>query len=84
MFDNITRFEVIDEKAGRIIVRYNVKIEASLQDDGKTLKIFVSEREGSDFGEVEVNSQELGSFNSIASGAPNEIPHENTIRSYRW
>lgn len=78
MFDNITRFEVIDEKVGRIIARYNIKIKATLQDNGRTLKIFVSEREGSDLGEVEVNSQELGSFNSIASGAPNEIPHENT------
>lgn len=46
MFDNITRFEVIDDKSGRLIVRYNVKIEASLQDDGKTLKIFMTEREG--------------------------------------
>lgn len=77
MFDNITRFEVIDKKAGRLIVRYNVEIKASLQDNGRTLKIFVSEREGDDLGEVEVNSQELGSFDSIASGAPNEIPHEN-------
>ena len=35
----VTRFEVIDE-TGRVIVKYGVAIEASLQDDGRTLKVF--------------------------------------------
>lgn len=34
------RFEVID-KSGRAYVAYNVKVSESLQDDGKTLKIFI-------------------------------------------
>lgn len=44
----VTRFEVIDhthtdpESNGRILVRYGVKVEADLQDDGKTLKIFLT------------------------------------------
>ena len=44
MFDNITRFEVID-KNGRAVVYDDVKIEASIQDDGRTLKIFVEDRD---------------------------------------
>lgn len=36
-----TRLEVVDE-TGRAYVKHNVKIRESLQDDGKTLKIFVS------------------------------------------
>ncbi len=36
----VTRFEVID-KDGRAYVRRNVKVELSLQDDGRTLKVFI-------------------------------------------
>jgi hypothetical protein len=39
--DTVTRFEVIDE-TGRAYVRYGVKIDLSFQDDGRTLKVFVS------------------------------------------
>lgn len=48
--DKITRFEVIDE-TGRAYVRSDVllggggiKVELSCQDDGKTLKVFVTRR----------------------------------------
>ena len=42
----ITRFEVIDcgqEKRGRIIVEYDKKVEISIQDDGRTMKVFLSD-----------------------------------------
>lgn len=39
--DKVTRFEVIDN-TGRIIVLYCVKIMLSLQDDDRTLKVFVN------------------------------------------
>jgi hypothetical protein len=39
-YDNVTRFEVIDG-SGRILVKNNVKIELSLQDESRTLKVFV-------------------------------------------
>jgi hypothetical protein len=39
----ITRVEVIDE-TGRQYVRHDAHVELSLQDNGKTLKIFVQER----------------------------------------
>lgn len=48
MFDNINRLEIIDEK-GRSYVEYNCKIKASLQDEGKTLKIFVQKRTHSNY-----------------------------------
>jgi len=39
---DVTRFEVIDEK-GRSYTTYDVKeIHLSLQDNGKTLKLFIS------------------------------------------
>jgi len=45
--EKVTRFEVISylsrEEAGRLIVRYNVDIELSLQDDGRTLKVFMTD-----------------------------------------
>ena len=41
-FSSITRFEVID-KNGRAVVYYNVKVEPSVQDEGRTLKIFITE-----------------------------------------
>lgn len=49
----VTRFEVIDHSEyrglrdmpqGRLYVRYNVNVELSFQDDGRTLKVFVTER----------------------------------------
>jgi len=39
-FSSITRFEAIDN-SGRGAVYHNVKIEPSVQDGGKTLKIFI-------------------------------------------
>lgn len=38
--DKITRFEVIDE-TGRAYIRNNINVSFSLQDDSKTLKIFI-------------------------------------------
>lgn len=38
--DTVTRFEVIDE-TGRAYVRNDIKLSFSLQDDSKTLKIFI-------------------------------------------
>ena len=38
--DKITRIEVIDE-IGRALVRRDVKVEISIQDDGRTMKVFV-------------------------------------------
>lgn len=51
--DKITRVEVIDHSGlgggqGRILVEYfqgPVKVEYDLQDDGKTLKIFLSNKD---------------------------------------
>jgi hypothetical protein len=40
----ITRFEVIDE-TGRAYTRYNCHIELSVQDEGRTLKVFVKSDE---------------------------------------
>jgi hypothetical protein len=43
----VNRFEVIDhtvEKLGRILVKYGVEIELSFQDDGKTLKVFLTDK----------------------------------------
>jgi len=37
---NVTRLEIIDE-TGRIYSKYDCEIELSLQDNGKTLKVFV-------------------------------------------
>ena len=36
----VTRVEVIDE-TGRAYTKWNVKVEAQLQDDERTLKIFI-------------------------------------------
>lgn len=41
--DAVTRFEVIDH-TGRVMIRYGVTAESHLQDDGRTLKIFLKER----------------------------------------
>jgi len=43
------RFEYIDQK-GRVVVKYlndNEKLSVSVQDDGKTLKVFLSDRTSS-------------------------------------
>jgi hypothetical protein len=43
----VSRFEVIDhsipleEGGGRTLVLYGVRVEAQLQDEGRTLKIFI-------------------------------------------
>ena len=42
--ETVTRFEVIDE-TGRAMVKYNVSVELSYQDDGRTLKIFLKEED---------------------------------------
>lgn len=42
-FKNVTRFEVIDE-SGRALVRYGIKIELSLQDETRTLKVFLTSK----------------------------------------
>lgn len=42
----ITRFEVIDhtsEKLGRILVKYDIKVDISIQDDGRTMKVFLTD-----------------------------------------
>lgn len=49
----VTRFEVIDHrngslKPGRAFVVHGCKIELSYQDDGRTLKVFISEHSQSD------------------------------------
>ena len=43
----ITRFEVIDhtkKKGGRIVVEYNVNVELSLQDENRTLKVLLTDK----------------------------------------
>ena len=43
----LTRFEVIDhtkKKGGRIVVEYNVNVELSLQDENRTLKVFLTDK----------------------------------------
>ena len=42
-----TRFEYIDQK-GRVVVKYlndNEKLSISVQDDGRTLKVFLKDKE---------------------------------------
>lgn len=43
----VTRFEVIDE-AGRSLVRYDVHVTVVLQDEARTMKVFLTPREDSD------------------------------------
>lgn len=40
----VTRFEVIDDE-GRAYVKYGVVVELSLQDDSRTLKVFIKDPE---------------------------------------
>lgn len=45
--EKVSRFEVIDhtkEMIGRVYVKYDISIDLSFQDDGKTLKVFVDDR----------------------------------------
>ena len=45
--EKITRFEVIDhtsEFQGRILVKYGVRVEISIQDDGRTMKVFLTDK----------------------------------------
>lgn len=43
MYEDVTRFEVINE-SGRVLVKYGIHIQADLQDEGRTLKIFMYEK----------------------------------------
>lgn len=45
-FCQLSRLEVIDEQ-GRAYGRWDCSLEFSIQDHGRTLKIFVNEKEGS-------------------------------------
>lgn len=45
--DKTTRFEVIDG-SGRRLVEYGVNIEISMQDDGRTMKVFLTKIKGGD------------------------------------
>jgi len=43
--DKVTRFEVIDHRfpvKGRVMVEYDVSVDLDLQDDGRTLKVFLT------------------------------------------
>ena len=46
LFSRVTRLETITPKYGRTTIFWddNLEINLSLQDDGKTLKVFVDER----------------------------------------
>ena len=48
LLNDVTRFETIDwtdgVSMGRAFVKYNCKVELQLQDDGRTLKVFVRDR----------------------------------------
>lgn len=50
--EDIERFEVIDHSSkglqGRVIVKRDVSVTLSMQDGGKTLKIFIQDKEVSD------------------------------------
>jgi len=53
--DKVTRFEVIDD-SGRVLVRYGIKIELHLQDDDRTLKVFLTSKNKSTDGQQETNN----------------------------
>ena len=45
--DKITRFEVIDhtpDMLGRMLVKYGVNVDISIQDDGRTMKVFLTDK----------------------------------------
>lgn len=44
----VTRFEVIDhtfKMGGRVLVERDVNVEVSIQDEGRTMKVFLTEKE---------------------------------------
>lgn len=41
--DKVTRLEVINEQ-GRLLVKYDVHVELQLQDDERTLKVFIKDK----------------------------------------
>jgi hypothetical protein len=43
-YKDVTRFEVID-KVGRVYVKYDVEVVESIQDEGRTLKMFIKDRD---------------------------------------
>ena len=46
-YEKVTRFEVIDHtssKEGRILVRYSVMVDVSVQDEGMTMKVFLTDK----------------------------------------
>lgn len=45
LLDHVDRFELIDER-GRFYVRYGIAVELSYQDQGRTLKAWVRQRDG--------------------------------------
>lgn len=48
--EKITRFEVIDhtsEMLGRMLVKYDIKVDISIQDDGRTMKVFLTNKKHS-------------------------------------
>ena len=53
----VTRFEVIG-KPGRMIVRYGVSVRLALQDEGRTLKVFLGDSPIATPGEVQKEIQE--------------------------
>jgi len=42
--DTVTRFEVIGNQ-GRLLTKYGIKLKLSVQDDERTLKVFLTDRE---------------------------------------
>lgn len=43
LLKDVTRFEIIDD-SGRALVRYGIKVELSLQDEARTLKVFLTSK----------------------------------------
>jgi hypothetical protein len=43
-YKDVTRFEVIDE-SGRVYIRLHTHVDVSLQDNNRTLKVFIKGRE---------------------------------------
>ena len=43
-YKDVTRFEVIDE-SGRVYLRLHTHVDVSLQDNNRTLKVFIKGRE---------------------------------------
>ncbi len=68
--EKVTRFEVIDG-TGRAYVKYGVSVALDLQDDGRTLKVFVSDSEIATAGEVReeiTNTDDCGVCTRYADG----------------